>query len=282
MNYKIFLLGMLVFLLIVFPLAGCGSDSLNTEASPSSSQSVIPSLVTSPAPGTDAPLKTIHRIIESQRPIMELSRGIELKFETVTVDRLPGAYLTTSPLHSVTSGFFVLPINTKPNFDDYNDRIFYKLTPETRIELSNIDYTRYLAIMLFQENLGYHESSIQAQQVRQEGDTLYIISRIEEDYTQIQPLATIPYQVIKLDKTQMPQLGWLNIRLIDETGFERNTTAAIFRLLFLQLRHLPTTLPAPTIVYLRRHRKAVNWRCLICLQQERKLSWSLPSMMKPG
>ena len=191
MSNRIVSIRLIVVLIMIFLLAGCSPNEQNTSGIPPTG------LVTN--------ISSAEWV--SQRPKLALPCGVDLTFETVEVDRLPMIYNS-----------FVYAITSKPNFADYNNKITYNLYPETQSILAEINYAQYFVIMAAQGHREYNKSGIQIEQVMQNGNTVNIIANMEDDTTHVHSLITTSYQIIKIDKTQLTQYGYL-IQLFDQTGF---------------------------------------------------------------
>jgi len=151
----------------------------------------------------------------SQRPDLGLPGGLELPFETVESDRLP---------IQTEERFYV--IARRPYFTDINSRVTYNLYPETQARLSEIDYGRYFAVIAFQGHREFDKSGIRVDRVLQDGSTVNIIARVEDDRAALHSLVVTHYQIIKVDKARMPRYGLLTFRLIDQAGFVVATGSA--------------------------------------------------------
>ncbi len=93
-------------------------------------------------------------------------------------------------------------------------------------ELNAFDFSRQMLLFAFMGFQGVTGPKITILRMRQDGDTIYVVSSLDPDGPSYQPSWSSPARVAKVSKAGMAQFGELTFRLLDQTGAERAVTSA--------------------------------------------------------
>jgi len=88
-------------------------------------------------------------------------------------------------------------------------------------EISNLDFSEYFIIMIFNGYRSYYAESMKIERVRQDKDTVNIWTHLDDGAEYSNPIFTSQYTVLKINREEMTQFGEITFTLIDQNGQER-------------------------------------------------------------
>jgi hypothetical protein len=89
-------------------------------------------------------------------------------------------------------------------------------------EFINFDFSNYFLLLVFNGYRGSYGSGFRIKELWQKDEIMYISADIDDNQGTLVPIASSSYNVLKVSKHQMTQLGKITFVLLDQDGEERD------------------------------------------------------------